>query len=282
MGSLVCALASYLDARANNGQWLVRIEDIDPPREQAGAHSLILESLAKHGLESDQRVLFQSQRHDAYSATLNTLAQRQLSYRCNCTRARLKQLESLYDQHCLSLAPPPNSLSAIRLNQQAALLSLDKPTLDPLIDGVLGPLQLPLDPHDDFVIHRKDGLFAYQLAVVVDDIEQGITHVVRGADLLSTTNKQRLLFFTLGSSPPHYSHIPLVTDSRGHKLSKQNHAPAIQSTEATANLTFACELLGLCNNKERTTLQHKSVTTILQWATGKWDIRALPTHPIIG
>ncbi|WP_075184942.1 tRNA glutamyl-Q(34) synthetase GluQRS [Teredinibacter haidensis] len=283
-GSLVCALASYLDARANNGTWLVRMEDIDPPREQPGADKLILDCLEAHGLHSDKPVLYQSQRSQAYHDILDTLAKRGLCYPCNCTRARLKVLGGYYDGHCLQHAPSREQPAAMRINLQRALHHLkeyQRETLDSFIDNVLGQHNDPLHENDDFVIHRKDGLFAYQLAVVADDIAQGVTHIVRGADLLNTTVKQRLLFYILDATPPQYGHIPIITDTSGNKLSKQNHAHPVDPVQASQNLATACRLLGLANHKDEQQLARASLTETLHWAQNQWQLNKISRHPVM-
>lgn len=261
MGSLVCALASYLDAKAHGGTWLVRMEDIDPPREQQGASTEILECLQRHHLHWDGDVLFQSTRAKAYSQTLNTLREHQLAYPCNCTRKRLAPLNGRYDGHCKHHTPAPPAALRLHLTRAAELgLSLEQH----FEDGLQGPQQENLDHNGDFVIHRKDGLFAYQLAVVVDDIAQGISHIVRGSDLLDTTARQCALFEVLGKAPPNYSHIPVLNDANGNKLSKQNHAPAIDNGNVVDNLIRALQFLGFpcptANDPE----------TLLTWAQSHW------------
>ena len=225
-GSLVCALASYLDARANRGQWLVRIEDIDPPREQPGATDTILQYLELHHLHWDGEVIYQSQRSEIYLDTLQQLGGRSLSYRCDCSRKRLAGLSGCYDRYCQSRKISASIPAAIRLSVRRSLEELRGFT-NPVtfLDGIQGAQAEDLLMGGDFIIHRKDGLFAYQLAVVVDDILQNITHVVRGADLLDTTARQILLFHVLGKPAPHYSHVPVMADAQGNKLSKQNRAP---------------------------------------------------------
>ena len=267
-GSLVCALASYLDARANNGCWLVRIEDIDPPREQPGATDAILACLEHHYLHWDGEVVYQSARSDSYLETLRQLRERSLSYRCDCTRKRLADLNGYYDGYCLSRGITSSTPAAVRLDVLQSLAELsDMAHPVRFIDGIQGEQFENLLTAGDFVIHRKDGLFAYQLAVVVDDIWQNITHVVRGADLLDTTARQILLFRLLGCPPPYYSHVPVVVDAQGNKLSKQNRAPAIDSTRAGENLYLALRVLGLNPAAE---LQQAPPETLIDWAVNHW------------
>ncbi len=267
LGSLVCALASYLDAKANKGIWLVRIEDIDPPREQVGATDLIINTLLAHGLEPDEPILFQSERGAAYREYLSLLREKGLSYRCVCTRKRLRELQGMYDGQCRSSGITEENSAAVRLNLDACKhLSLDK--LSRFNDKVYGAQDFDLLASGDFVVHRKDGLFAYQLAVVVDDIFQGITHIVRGADLLDTTSQQRLLFSLFGHPTPDYAHIPLVVDENGKKLSKQNHASPVNNESAKENILLACAHLGIEIDPKP---QH-SVNTVLEEALAKWKL----------
>jgi len=272
MGSLVAALASFLDARAHNGEWLLRMEDIDPPREQRGAADAILHCLEAHHLHWDGKVLYQSTRHEAYRDALQQLEQQHLSYRCTCSRQEL-QGEDIYNGHCRALHHDANSVSAIRLDVEKSLRVL---SLDPVIafnDLWQGTQQQNLLTEvGDFVIHRKDGLFAYQLAVVIDDIFQNITHVIRGADLLDSTARQILLFKLLGTTAPTFGHIPLVLNDQGQKLSKQNLAPALDDRKASENLYRA-----LCFLKQSppVELQGESPSGVLDWAIQHWQLASL-------
>lgn len=246
-GSLVCALASYLDAKSNQGKWLLRIEDIDPPREQPSATDAIKRSLEAHGLHWDNEVRYQSKRSEAYWATLNRLREQNLLYRCACTRKRLAQLRGRYDGYCRSHPPSPSQPAALRLKVSAlpeGFSHVDSKIS--FVDRVCGTQQEDIgQSNGDYVIHRKDGLFAYQLAVVVDDIDQGITDVVRGDDLLDTTAKQLYLYQLLGAQSPAYAHIPVIRDASGNKLSKQNRSPAINDAHADQNIISALSALGV-------------------------------------
>lgn len=246
-GSLVCALASYIDAKRHSGRWLLRIEDIDPPREQTGARDAILRCLEAHGLFWDGEVRYQSTRSDAYLRTLNWLQQQDLTYRCNCTRKRLSPLEGHYDGHCRRRPPTDDQPVALRLKVGDLPPKYQQfSSCIRFTDRIKGEVEEDLArTGGDFVIHRKDGFFAYQLAVVVDDIEQGITDVVRGDDLLDTTAKQIWLYKLLGKQPPSYAHIPVIRDTCGNKLSKQNHAPAVDNSKASFNLLEAAAALEL-------------------------------------
>lgn len=245
-GSLVCALASYLDAKQNAGKWLVRIEDIDPPREQIGASDKILRCLEAHGLHWDGPVRYQSQRGEAYREVLTQLKAEDLTYPCSCTRKRLMLLQGCYDGFCRTHPISEAEPTAVRLKVHDLPPHYRHISTDlSFYDSVAGNISENLAHKGDFVIHRKDGLFAYQLAVVVDDIDQGISHVVRGDDLLDTTTKQIFLYHLLDQTAPAFAHIPVVLDACGNKLSKQNHAPAVDNTTAAENLVEALAQLGL-------------------------------------
>lgn len=264
-GSLVCALASFLDARAQGGQWLVRMEDIDPPREETRAQEAILRTLEAHELHWDGDVLRQSSRQQAYTALLAKLQNAALCYPCDCSRRRLQSLHGCYDGHCRRHPPAPDQPAALRLKVDQ--LSSSHIAWE---DGIHGAQAEDLQQSGgDFIIHRKDGLFAYQLAVVADDIAQGITHVVRGSDLLDTTARQIYLFHLLGHNAPHYSHIPVIVDQHRQKLSKQTHAPAVNDATATENLWLASRSLGL---QPPANLRGTTPQTLLQWAASQWRL----------
>lgn len=281
MGSLVAALASYLDARHHGGIWRLRIEDIDPPREQQGARLAILKSLEAHQLHWDGDVLYQSQRSDAYREALQQLSAQQLSYRCTCSRQALQnqQQDMLYNGHCRYLNHNTESVAALRINIEKSLQALHLDSFIQFDDLVLGRQQQDLlSEAGDFVIHRKDGLFAYQLAVVVDDIFQQVTHVIRGADLLDATARQILLFrllkgTDLNLSPlPVFGHVPLVMNPEGQKLSKQNLAPALNDKTPVKNIFNALQLL---KQNPPAALAGESLQTLLGWAIAHWQIKPL-------
>lgn len=232
LGSLIAALASYLDARKNAGTWLVRIEDLDPPREVAGAATSIIQSLEHHGLSSDEDIVKQSERAPAYSKALQQLHNSGDTFLCDCSRAQLGPLGNCQrscDQHQHAVTQP----AATRIKVCAEV---------EFQDYLQGQQTLPLET-ENFLVHRKDGLYAYQLAVVVDDAAQGITHIIRGSDLLDTTAKQVHLQQSLGYSTPAYYHIPVISNAQGQKFSKQNHAPALKRESAAANLRDALRFL---------------------------------------
>lgn len=270
MGSLVCALASFLDAKARRGKWLVRIEDIDPPRQRPGADKIILDTLLAHGLTWDSEIRYQSQHTDRYNAVLSHLAQNGLSYRCTCTRKRVAALGGVYDQHCLGHHIPHEKPHAIRLNVAAAHQKLHIKNKIVFEDGI--QLASKNHPLDDIIIRRKDGLFAYQLAVVVDDIAQGITDIVRGFDLFDMTASQILLTRLLGAEPPRYAHIPLLIGEDGCKLSKQSHAPAIDNRCARDNVIAALRYL---QHPPPRALDTSPMEHILAWAIDAWTMTQL-------
>ncbi len=246
LGSLLCAVISYLDARRHGGLWRVRIEDIDPPRQPPGAVTSILRCLEAHGLHWDGQVLFQSTRTAAYQARLNAWLREGLLYRCSCSRKRLSGL-SPYDGHCRRCPPPDTTPAALRVKVSDLPAAWQQtPSTIHFSDTIHGLQAANLRQQGgDFIVHRKDGLYAYLLAGVMDEIEQGITHVVRGNDLLDSTARQIFLFRLLGVNPPVYAHFPVLTDDRGVKLSKQNHAPALDNGSARQNLRHILMLLGI-------------------------------------
>lgn len=250
MGSLVAAVASYLDARAHDGIWLVRIEDIDEPRTVPGADQAIIETLARFGMRPDQPVVWQSRRKARYQAAFERLALGGHVYPCACSRREIadsqislgidtERSEPVYPGTCRNGLDPSRSARAWRLRVDRA------PTLR-WVDRLGGPQQDELAASvGDFVIRRADGLWAYQLAVVVDDAEQGVTDVVRGADLAGSTARQIYLQGLLGYGTPRYLHGPLVLASDGRKLSKQNGAQPIDTHRPVEALNQALKHLGI-------------------------------------
>ena len=253
-GSLVAALASWLDARAHNGAWLVRIEDVDTPRCVPGAAPAIVEQLTTCGMVSDGPVLWQSQRDAAYQAALDQLIERGWAYPCGCSR---KDIEAAQAQatarHQTAIYPGTcrgglngKPARAWRLNVQAVQQALGLAPVTAWTDRRLGAQQQNVsEAVGDFVLRRADGLWAYQLAVVVDDAAQGITHVVRGEDLADNTARQIVLQHALGLPTPQYLHTPLVLGTNGEKLSKQNGAQALDLHQPLAALNAAAQVLGL-------------------------------------
>jgi glutamyl-Q tRNA(Asp) synthetase len=251
-GSLVAALASWLDARTHGGQWLVRIEDVDTPRCLPGADQAILQQLAACGLVPDGPVLWQSQRGDAYAAALQNLVNQGWAYPCGCSRKEIESAQAVA-RHSAAVYPGTcreglkgKPARAWRLNVQAVQTALGLPAITHWRDRRLSPQQQNVCAEvGDFVLRRADGLWAYQLAVVVDDAAQGVSHVVRGQDLADNTARQIVLQRALGLPTPQYLHTPLVLGADGEKLSKQNGALALDLTDPLKALGQAAQVLGL-------------------------------------
>jgi glutamyl-Q tRNA(Asp) synthetase len=258
-GSLIAALASYLDAKHHHGKWLVRIDDIDPPREQKGASAHILKTLAAYGLHWDEEVLYQSKQTDLYNDVLSDLARHKLTYHCQCTRAQIKAIGGIYQGRCKTL-----NLSGIN-NATRLINHFGINHFNDLIQGTVTCDQALAQ--EDFILKRKDGLFAYQLAVVIDDIEQNISHVIRGCDLLEPTTRQLSFFATLKQTPPQYGHIPVASSAQGFKLSKQNKAPAIDNNHPQPALIAALTFLGQQPQQE---MINASIDEIITWAIKHW------------
>lgn len=270
LGSLIAALASYLDARHHGGTWLVRMDDLDPPREEPGAADSILDSLQQHGLHWDGNVLYQGSRADAYADALAALGNAGLLFACDCTRA--------------TLGDAGNCTGNCRARQQdivgAHSIRIDVPA-DCTIrfpDLLQGPQAVALGAElPDFILRRKDGLYAYQLAVVVDDAAQAISHVVRGSDLLDSTARQVYLQRCLGLPTPRYGHLPVITNREGQKLSKQNLAPALDSARACHNLRQALRFL----HQPEPPGTISAVTELLAWAVDRWALERVPAEMAI-
>ncbi len=274
-GSLVAALASWLDARAAGGQWLVRMEDLDRPRCEPGATDTILAQLEAYGLHWDGEVLVQSQRDAAYAVALDALKAQGAVFPCACTRSQLAAAprndegETLYPGTCR------NGLSAGQIGRAWRVRVPDVSTR--FHDRIHGDLQQNLASEvGDFVVKRADGLFAYQLAVVVDDAFQGITHIVRGADLLWNTPRQIHLQNLLGLPTPVYAHVPLITNAAGQKLSKQTLAPALPERGSGAALAQA---LAVLDHPPPAELAGAEPPELLAWASTHWQIENVPTLP---
>ncbi len=264
-GSLIAAVGSFLDAKANQGKWLVRIEDIDTTRVVSGASDDILHTLEAYGLYWDEPVIYQTQRHEQYQAIVDELISQNLVYACHCTRKEIKAIGGIYQGHCRdknhSLAD-----SALRLTQQYATSHYHD-----LIQGEVSVnSQLA---KEDYLIKRSDGLFAYQLVVVVDDIAQDITRVVRGADLIEPTARQLSLFKQLNKPAPQYAHLPLAVAKPGFKLSKQNYAPAIAKSNPKPALFDAFRFLGL---KPEVSLLSLDIEQMLAWAVETYRLEYIP------
>jgi glutamyl-Q tRNA(Asp) synthetase len=274
-GSLLAALASYLEARARGGRWLVRMEDVDTPRNVPGADARILACLEAHGFCWDGEVLRQSQRTDAYRAALAALREKRLVYPCACSRKEIAAAATgltidgapRYSGRCRQGLPAGRSARAWRLITEDVEIAFD--------DCVCGRIRQNLARDvGDFVLWRADGPFAYQLAAVVDDAFQGVTQVVRGADLLYSTPRQIYLQGLLGLPVPEYAHVPVATNAAGEKLSKQTRAKPLQARHAAANLVAALAFLG---QRPPSELAKADVKEVWRWAGAHWEIGGLRT-----
>ena len=269
-GSLVAATGSYLQARKARGLWLVRIEDLDPPRTVSGSADLILRTLEEFGFAWDEPVIYQSSRTESYQQALQQLIDHHLSYPCSCTRSELQalQINELEDHE--ELRYPGLCRNGPLRTEGSHAWRFRVPTQPVCFtDGLQGEQCIHLrDSTGDFVIRRRDGWFAYQLAVVVDDAAQGITEVVRGVDLLSNTPRQIALQSALGLPTPDYLHLPLATDRTGQKLGKSTAATPVNSLNAVGTLWNVLQFLRQNPPDE---LQHATLNTLWQWAIEHWQ-----------
>lgn len=266
-GSLVTALGSWLDARANKGTWLLRIEDIDPPREHAGAADSIKGTLDALGLHWDGEVIFQGQRLAYFDRALELLAEKQLLYRCVCSRKSIRktvgetgQTAGIYPGTCLNRALENGQVHSLRIKTSGVHIEY--------ADRIYGNFTENLATRcGDFIVKRRNGQHAYQLAVVVDDFQQAITHVVRGADLLDNTGRQAYLQSVLGYPRPAYMHLPVVLNSAGQKLSKQTGAHPLADGTLSDSLFSALTFL---HQNPPAQLSKALNSEILEWAMANW------------
>jgi glutamyl-Q tRNA(Asp) synthetase len=262
-GSLVAALGSWLRAKSRDSSWIVRIEDIDAARNVVGADQRILATLAAFGLESDEPVVWQSQRLDRYQAAFDALRARAAIYPCHCKRSDLVAAKGIHPPSCVK--NDGTGIPAWRLRASGHLIEFS----DRVYGRVVQDVQREAG---DFVVRRADGTFAYQLAVVVDDADQGIREVVRGADLLESTPRQILLQRLLGLPTPAYVHLPLAIDGSGRKLSKHDSARPVDATEPVPALQAALAFLG---QRVPSTTQ---VRDLLRQSVSRFDAGAIPNH----
>jgi len=254
-GSLFAAVVSYLDAKAHNGVWLLRIEDIDPPREQAGAADAIIDCLIAHQLHWDGDIRYQSQQGDRYEQVLDKLLASAAIFPCYCSRKELA-LNGEHSSTCRS--GEATGAYALKFKALHQALSWE--------DLICGPQSTELD--DDFVVKRRDQLYAYQLAVVSDDNDQGITHVIRGADLKDSTPMQLALYQALEIQPPLFGHFPLALNHDGQKLSKQNLSPPVELHRAKDNLFEILSILGIPGLSHNMPCQALLTHAARQWNYG--------------
>lgn len=261
-GSLLAAIASYLQAKSGGGQWLIRVEDIDPPREVPGSAARILKDLYGFGMRPDQEVLYQSARTKAYELTINRLLENEKAYWCGCSRSELPA-SGIYPGTCRNGLPTGKSPRSVRLKVDDRVIRFN--------DQIQGPVEQNLEQSvGDFVIRRADGLAAYQLAVVVDDAFQGITEIVRGADLLDSTARQVFLQQCLGLRTPAYAHHPVVTDENGRKLGKRFGSDPIASHTSLQVLHQALVALG------QPCPAQANIDDLWQWALANWQLTRVP------
>lgn len=271
-GSLVAAVGSFVDARAHDGVWLVRMEDLDPPRVVPGAADDILRTLDAFALQWDGHVVYQSTRHTAYAAALEALAQAGATFPCACTRKEIADSAlgpdgtPIYPGTCRHSLPPGRNGRAIRVKVDDAPIVFQ----DRLQGEVVQSLARDVG---DFVVRRADGEYAYQLAVVVDDAWQGITDIVRGADLLDSTPRQIHLQRLLGASTPRYMHLPVAVNAQREKLSKQTLAAPVDPRHASAELGAA---LAFLNHAPPPELKGAPPAELLAWAAAHWQPARLP------
>lgn len=277
IGSLLTAAASYADARSNGGKWLVRMEDLDPPREMPGAASHILHTLEAFGFEWDGEVAYQSHRYALYEETLCRLQTAGLVYPCHCSRkdwqagARRGADGFVYNGRCRhpgQRPAPQGKQPAWRIRVPDRIIGFS--------DGIVGGYAQNLARDiGDFVLLRADGYWAYQLAVVADDAEQGVTHIVRGQDLLVSTPRQIYLQQCLGVPTPQYAHLPLLTNAQGQKWSKQTLAPALDLNRREQLLRQVFRYLKLPEAPET-----DRPAELLDWAVAHWDMDKVPKHAV--
>ena len=268
-GSLIAAVASYCDARANHGLWLVRMEDLDKPREMAGAATDILNTLTTFGFKWDGEVMYQSQRTHAYDAAFQRLQTSNQTYACSCSRKEIADSATkigiegvIYPKTCLNNPLKKNDRHAWRIKTTSEIIRFN--------DRIQGTIQQNLgDDIGDFVLKRADGLFTYQLAVVVDDAEQHVTHIVRGADLLNSTTRQIYLQQCLGYPSIQYTHVPVASNTHGEKLSKQTLAKPLDRNHPSESLWLA---LAFLQQNPPDHFKSASIKALWEWAISHWDL----------
>lgn len=278
LGTLVAAMASYLEAKQKQGQWLLRIEDLDPPREVPGSADAIIKSLEKLGFEWDQSILYQSNRNDAYQETVNWLLDQKLAYACDCSRKTIVQSrknqtgqhksgELVYSGFCRNRHLATDGEVAIRVITESKPVNFT--------DQLMGHISInPQKQSGDFVIQRKDKLFAYQLAVVIDDAFQNVTDVVRGADLLDSTPRQIHLQRLLGMDTPNYFHIPLLLDKQGEKYSKSS----FKGESPENNLNSLVKSWHHLKQLETSAEEFDQLDDFWHWAINNWDIKRMTQY----
>ena len=273
LGSLYSALASFLHARFRKGEWIIRIDDLDPYRTVPGAAESILRTLERFGLHWDGPVLYQRQRSEAYRHALDLLGEKGLLYPCICTRKALRRLAEMNAQRS---AAYPGHCRDKKINRHQPHALRIKTTARPICvhDQLQGCIEQNLaEETGDFIVRRRDQAYAYQLAVVIDDYEQNITEVLRGSDLLDSTPRQVYLQQLLELPTPDYLHVPVLVDQRGDKLSKQTHAPPVNEKKPAETLFY---LLSRLKQSPPAELKGAAPSELLEWAIAHWDVSRLP------
>jgi len=261
-GSMLAAVASFLQARSRQGSWLVRIEDIDPPREVPGAANTQLETLKRFGMMPDEPVIYQSRSSALHNDALESLLAGNQAFHCGCSRADLPG-SGIYPGTCRQGLAPGKTARSVRFRVTDESIAF--------VDAVFGRNVFNLARScGDFVIRRADGLIAYQLAVVVDDLAQGITEVARGSDLLDSTPRQIALYRALGAQPPAWMHLPLAVDEQGNKLSKSSAADPIEALPPELALRRVLAALG-----HRPPASHRTLDALWDWAIQAWNPRRI-------
>lgn len=271
-GSLIAAMGSYLQAKDQQGEWIIRIDDIDPPREQAGATDHILKTLESFGFEWDGDVVYQSKNLQRYQAAVNDLINEKFAYPCSCSRSSIIKRTGhikghiIYPGYCRNGVLDPSSEYNIRLRCNNEQVSFD--------DAIQGKQEINLEnKNGDFILQRRDQYFSYHLASGIDDAEQGITEVVRGADLLFCTPCHIHVQHSLNLTSPKYCHLPIAVNKAGQKLSKQSYAEAIKAEESVALLYKTLKFLGQMPSLE---LREGSQKDIWSWAKTHWRLDLVP------
>jgi glutamyl-Q tRNA(Asp) synthetase len=265
LGSLYAAAASFLDARAHGGRWLLRVEDLDKPREVAGATDGILKTLEDFGFEWDGEIVYQSQRVETYRASVRELQSRGLTFACICSRQQLED-DLRYPGTCRAHAPRDGMANATRLKVDGGSITFN--------DRVQGTFRQDVGAAvGDVILQRRDGIFAYLLAVVVDDAAQGITHVVRGADLLDNTPRQIYVQGQLNLPQPVYAHVPVLMEDDGAKLSKSRRSLRLEQSAPLEQLLSVFSLLGLNVPQAG---EFCATRDAWQWAIAQWSVDRVP------
>lgn len=275
-GSLVAAVGSYADAKFHGGKWLVRIEDVDLQRRVPGAAKQILDTLEKLGMEWDEEIIYQSHRSGAYREALQILDRQGLLYPCTCSRKEIADSSItglygfIYPGTCLNNPASLQNAHALRIQTHDDVIQFH--------DGLKGLYTQKLHSEvGDFVLRRADGIYAYQLAVVVDDAAQNITHVVRGADLIDSTPRQIFLQRLLRYPVPQYMHLPVVTNVAGEKLSKQTNAAPVNTAEALKELVDALHFLGQQPPLE---ILEGDIASFWRWVMQNWRVNRIPNDVV--